>query len=353
MARQSLEWHFFDAEKETEWSKRTNQLADQESSSHSEETICNAPKMRYVYELICAIALLYGVVAYLLWQHVAQRNAVIEGDVAALRDEVAALQRSGLEGGKGTIYEDSSTSLHIETTYLHFAVSPKTAEVVRESAPHIDAKFQQLHRDFGLPLSLTAEKLRIIVAPATNGNDLFTAEHQLVVAQYQSAVKQYGISKADALTIGVLGKLSQQLLEQAINHRTIKPQWQGMVLALKTHVELDNGYNHNWQWEDSFLLQRYNAQSRSLELVHELIHESVEGPDEQWSQVSPTAYATANPLMEFILVTYGYDKVPELLDAFEEHASWETLTPALFHLTADEFEEQWHAYLRKHYPIPR
>ena len=256
MERSPIEWHFFDADTEAEWSQSTVQLAALDASSHSKEIVRNAPKMRYVYELICAIALLCGVAVYLLWQHAAQRITMIEREVAALRNADLALQ---------------------------------------------DA-----------------------------------------------------ISEADELTTGRPTVLSAELLEKAVvNSRAIRPQWQGMVLALKTYVELENGHNHNWQWEDLFLLQRYNAQSRSLDFVLDLNHESVEKVSEQLPHASPTAYVTANPLVEFILVTYGVDTMPKLLDAFEEHDSWETLTSALFHLSADEFEAQWHAYLRKHYPIPR
>lgn len=357
MTQQPLEWQFSDTDAATEWPSATvsGQLVAEDADGRSQAVPHASPKIRYLYELICAIALLYGISVYLLWQQAAERIMAMEREVAALRNEIIALQQNNTEAVLATA--NGSDTGTIETAYLRFVVSSELRASVTHIASSIDANYQQLHRALNLPLAVAGEKLTISVIPVSHTGDpvrrVFdpNREEQLVIVYPQSAAKQNGFSLDEALSAELLVRLSQRLFEQAVGNRSMQSQWQGMVLALKTHVQLTHGAKRNWQWDDRFLLHRYNAQRYSLTFVHDIIHEP-EGQSEQWSQPSPTAYAIANTLVEFILVTYGNDKVPTLLDAFAEHDTWETLTPALFHLSADEFEEQWHAYLRKHYPIP-
>jgi hypothetical protein len=40
------------------------------------------------------------------------------------------------------------------------------------------------------------------------------------------------------------------------------------------------------------------------------------------------------------------------MDAFEQHESWETLAPALFHASAAKLETQRHDYLAQQCPKP-
>lgn len=363
MAHQNLEWHFVDAEAEVTGAEEmsTDSPVEPDIKQTAEDAKDEPKKMGYLYELICGIAFLYGVTLYLVWQQATQQIALIEQNVAALHDGISALQQRGTEDALFTTQEAKSPrDFYVETAYLRYEASAETLEILKRIAPRVDAKFEQLHRAFGLSLPPPAEKLRIIVAPTERVNrpvmnlgQLYrvASEEQLVMAYPKYAAEQHEISEEDALVTELFAELAVHLLKEAIASREIKPQWQGMTLALKTHVQLEHGYNPHWQWEDMFLLHRYNAQGTSLAFVHEVTHEP-EGTSEQWSQPRPTAYATANTLVEFILVTYGDDKVSALLDAFAEHDTWKTLAPALFHLSADEFEAQWHAYLREHYPIP-
>jgi hypothetical protein len=59
----------------------------------------------------------------------------------------------------------------------------------------------------------------------------------------------------------------------------------------------------------------------------------------------------ADPLVEYILVTYGRATIPPLLDALSQHPYWDRITPAVFAISAGQFEAEWHAYLRQHYPV--
>lgn len=356
--REPLEWQFSDSDAETDWPPKTlsKQLAKEDISRNGTGTWRSSRKTRYLYELICAIALLHGVIVYLLWQQAEQRIEVMESELAVLHEQMTTLQQNDAADPVPTV--DGNHSGLVETTYLRFVASSEMLDSVKHIASSIDAKYRQLHRDLNLSLPVAGERLNIAVVPVFHLRDPVrhvyqpnSEEEQLVIVYPQSAANQDGTSEDEALAAELLVRLSQRLFEQAVSKRRIKSQWQGMIMALKTHIQFMHGAKHNRQWDELFLRHRHNAQSYTLTFVHDII-DGPEGESEQRSQPSATAYATANTLAEFMLVTYGTNKVPALLDAFVEHDTWETLTPALFHLSADEFEAQWQAYLRQQYPIP-
>jgi hypothetical protein len=54
-------------------------------------------------------------------------------------------------------------------------------------------------------------------------------------------------------------------------------------------------------------------------------------------------------VLEYIVATYGRASLPRLLAALGDHPSWEPLIPAVFGISAVEFEAGWQAYLAEQY----
>lgn len=311
-------------------------------------------RLSHLYELLLGIALLYGVAVYLIWQQAAHRMVELENELATLRSELSTHQvavAAEIEAPISASDDDSRPREleQIETAYFHFEMSLRARASVQAVAQHIDATYQQFNYDFGVPLQPPIDKLPIIVDPALNLRYDRAAEDTLIVPFPQGAAKQYGLPMTDALTNVLLGKLALHVLNQALRHRKIQPQWQVMIVALKTHLQLVYGYNQAWQSDSTLLANRHQAQHHPLSLVLVGQSTTVDLTD-PGLHISPTAFATAEPLIEFILATYGYAKVPALLNAFATHESWETLIPSVFGISAGEFQENWHAYLKQTYP---
>lgn len=57
---------------------------------------------------------------------------------------------------------------------------------------------------------------------------------------------------------------------------------------------------------------------------------------------------TLESILEYIVATYGRDKLPQLLIAMGEHSTTDTLIPALFGVSRSDFETAWQAYLAQH-----
>lgn len=57
-------------------------------------------------------------------------------------------------------------------------------------------------------------------------------------------------------------------------------------------------------------------------------------------------------LIEYAVITYGRERLPMLVAGLSQHAGWETLVPAVFNVSAAEFEAGWQAHLATSYGVP-
>jgi hypothetical protein len=60
-----------------------------------------------------------------------------------------------------------------------------------------------------------------------------------------------------------------------------------------------------------------------------------------WDQSS----LVAQLLADYIVATYSCRQIAALIAGFQQHDSWETLTPAVFGIQASALEADWHTYL--------
>ena len=56
-------------------------------------------------------------------------------------------------------------------------------------------------------------------------------------------------------------------------------------------------------------------------------------------------------LVEYVVATYGRERLPALVAGLGQYESWDTLLPAVFGVSATEFEAGWQAYLVAHYTV--
>jgi hypothetical protein len=68
----------------------------------------------------------------------------------------------------------------------------------------------------------------------------------------------------------------------------------------------------------------------------------------QWHCGRPSS--NLEPVMEYAAATYGPPRIPVLVAALNQHERTETLIPAVFGVSADEFEAGWQIYLSRDAP---
>jgi hypothetical protein len=65
----------------------------------------------------------------------------------------------------------------------------------------------------------------------------------------------------------------------------------------------------------------------------------------------PAATVALATVLEYAAATYGPERISLLVEEVSEHEYWATLIPAVFGVSADEFETGWQAYLAQQYNL--
>jgi hypothetical protein len=70
-----------------------------------------------------------------------------------------------------------------------------------------------------------------------------------------------------------------------------------------------------------------------------------------YEQSHPAKAVALATVLEYAAASYGPARIPVLIDEAGRQEGWATLIPAVFGVSADEFEAGWQAYLTEHYGV--
>lgn len=311
------------------------------------------PQLQRLYRLIFIIALAYGIGGLLIWQQAEQQIIRLERELSAVRSELSQVADAmAMTGANAQSHRDIAESAafapyQFETTYLRFEASPETATTVTHILPLIDAKYLQLRRELGLPMDTVAPKVTLVIGGSPQSTE--AAAHRIMVLGPKAVAELDNPIAVDALEKAAFSRLVIHALHEAFAGRTIKAPWQVMKMELYLYLLRENGDDAEWKVHEPYLARRRAAQEQSIDL---LLQQALQSPEQSgpWPGQATLAEAMADPLIEFMLERYGYSHLPLLIDAFEEHTTWKALTPVVYGVGADEFEDAWHRYLRDTYP---
>jgi hypothetical protein len=283
------------------------------------------------------------------------------------------------------------------------------AQAVIAVASQIDALYTTLWRNFGLPIVATQEKLVINVSvtqPPGQGNSRRGASNDLLVpspAVYWAPVE---LTDGELLAQSIALPLVAQVVAQASAQDQTKLAWQPLLdgLSLWQVWDLDLPLAAwrvevvQWLYRDlpatlagqsSVLPDRYPAfcvthqlwmpsplqlhiplqcarpewEEQHLGRLHHPLRRldlltTVARPTADEAQASQLGWAShpgqvvaLATLVEYAVATYGRERLPVLLAGLGQYESWDTLLPAVYDVSAIEFEVGWQAYLTTHYNV--
>lgn len=311
--------------------------------------------LRALYELALVLVIIVALGGTVLWQQKTQQIAALEDQVQTLEQELAdaatARANEALESGAPQAGTAHRPPVHriVDAQFFRFVVETEMATAAATVAPELEAAYGALRADLGLPRAPIAEPINILLV--NDGADYAAAPYaELGVilidrASYALPLQEAPDEFAQAIYDDLYSQMAHRALHQALTSRGINPTWNVVITHLYSTLEqsqltvgIDLLPNHKVQ-------QRKVAQSLSLNTVL-LSHEPTDWiyPDVM------LAHDAADSLVEYILVTYGRESVPHLLDAMGQSADWNGVAPAIFGIPTEQFEAQWHAYLYEHYP---
>jgi hypothetical protein len=301
----------------------------------------------------------------------------------------------------------------LETPSLLYHFHQNDAQAVIAVTPHIEELYTTLRRNFGLPstqlvgqpFALIGEKwvIRVSVTQppgsAMPWYDIYDPIRVPSPAVYLAPVE---LTDADLLAQSIFLLLLKQVIVEARERNAIGAHWQPILDGLRlwhvweTDLPLSGWREHIIPWiyldlpgappEQPFMLPEQYAEicaSHTLwmampvqlgiplfcaEIDETALFYSMWGrrhPPTQLSQIAlPTSdYEPAEgmpiwgqtvalaTLIEYAVATYGRERLPVLLAGLGQYDTWETLIPAVYGVSASEFERGWQGYLAAQYGL--
>jgi uncharacterized membrane-anchored protein YhcB (DUF1043 family) len=346
----SYSTHQFNGNPEDEGAWQAFVAANRESSP----VVQKRPSASLMYELILMVMMVGLAAGVIFVQKTTARLVQLEGALQTLQDTLSATQNPPEVNTTSARADTEYTQLlmlhMIETDFFRFVVEPKNLAVVASVISRIDTDYRQLYEDLGLESNSEREKLTVYVTDKANGRKAgpYTAPGAIAIdlsAYTQPATKQAS-ELAQRLYDELFDQLARRTLDEVLSNRKVKPQWGAVIGNLYAYLAQSQLPKSVDELQAHELQRRQLAQTQSLNSTQlRLEHGSWMYPDYR------LANQVTDPLVEYIVVTYGRALIPKLIDALGEHEVWDTIAPAVFAISADQLETDWHAYLQKHYPI--
>ncbi len=317
-----------------------------------------------IYESFLIFTILVAFVGVMLWQRSTTRMAGLEAQVQTLAAQLAAAERASEQAAIAKDVQSqpqAKTVRHIvERDVLRFVVESANLPAIIPLTAKVDEAYRRLCEDLALDPLANGEKRTIYVTDQVNSDsaELFTALDMIVVVaapQTYPALDVEGAITASAipgreLTEQIYNDLYQQLarkaLADAIAARRIKLVWNVFIGHLTQQVARNQPLKTAAVALTSNVEVSHVAQTLSPAVVE------VKYEPGNWMYGDNTwAHTVAEPLVAYILATYGRASIPPLLDALSVYDSWDEIPPVVFGISADQFEAEWHVYLQEHYPL--
>ena len=295
-----------------------------------------------------------------------------------------------------------------ETPSFRWHYHAQDAAVVATVAPQMERLYATLRHNFALPAMPLAEKLTIevsLASPADQQASPRVTDGRLLVpapALYRSAAN---LSDAEVLAQSIALPLINGVITEAQERHQLASTWQPLLQGLRlwqlwdldlplatwrepvvqwiyqelpgavgeavvlpkdytnfcaTHTlwlsspmqigipllctELDEAAWYAAVWGTPSPLTHLNQ--LTIPDVQAQVTSESPAPERQSPHGQTIALAT---LIDYAVATYGRERLPVLVTGLGQSESWETLLPAVYGISAIEFEAGWQAYLATHY----
>ena len=127
------------------------------------------------------------------------------------------------------------------------------------------------------------------------------------------------------------------------------------ALWMSSPLQIDIPLLCNELDRESWYLATWGFHKPSLHLPQIVAPAHLNQPPElsnQTNQVNQRGYAIIlATLIDYAVATYGRERLPALVAGLGQYHSWETLLPAVYGVSAAEFEAGWQNYLATHYGV--
>lgn len=295
----------------------------------------------------------------------------------------------------------------LETPFFVYHFRQNDAQAVVAVLPQMDTLYRTIRRNVGLPVPSTTAKLVIEVSvthPLGKEALWLQVSDRFIVPSPALYLAPVELTDAELLAQSIALLLLDAVIAQASEQHTVGSTWQPMVQGIglwqvwdlnlplavwrteivqwlyfdlptaraQKPIRLPDHYTElcaahklwlptpleinipllctdaELNWEDLRLSPWgwIDPPAHLDELVSNLSPELIADPPAASHPGRTVALAT---LIEYAVATYGRDRLASLVAGLGQHEDWETLIPAVYGVSASEFEAGWQAYLTTRY----
>lgn len=289
-----------------------------------------------------------------------------------------------------------------ETTYFTFTYYQIDGAAVTAAAAEVDRVYADLLTDYGLPPAV--ERMVVEVTAEPHGESTCRLRNLLCLESPALASLPVGLSETEALQLWLVNALAYRVSRVAVEatpqrepfHSPFKVGWRHAVYVLP-RVQTRRHSSLLSAWQTALVRWLYSAETRTAKpdaerLAQELaqlctVHQiaayrsviagavptdlcvappmwdlrylaSHSAPDRLDQLFMPDLdLAVTEPswidllafetVLDYVVTTYGDDALPALVEGFRRYDTWTTLIPAVFAVSAEEFERGWQGYLER------
>jgi hypothetical protein len=229
----------------------------------------------------------------------------------------------------------------LDTSSLHFIFGERDRAAVTQIAPLAETLYAGMIRATGQRLTatgaLTIEVVPRYLARATfDGSRIQVTSPALFLPVFTTEDEIFARLVGDAIC--------EPMLAAVLHQRPSKPQWQSLAESfncrLLAHVIRARRLDAGARLAGDLAIgpQGYTKLDDLLDLSVSAGAAQVQDPYDL-----PLRSLGADHLIAFTAASYGLDALQRLLAGFAEYDDWETLSPAVFGISAAELETAWGA----------
>lgn len=234
----------------------------------------------------------------------------------------------------------------LQTDHFHFQFHQRDAGAVKAVAENVDALYAGLREDVGLGPAPAGETLTIRVRPRTDVTDWRFAGDTLTVPSPALLPVPEDRTAVDRLSQSIVYPLAQHVLQEALEDVDVEREWSTVIEGIRHWLTWDRwALPSGWRYHAEEPLRQQVEYGKMLRL-EDVTPRWREGWDRthRWTRL-----IVAETVVAYATETYGRDRLPALLQGLSQHESWRRLIPAVFDVSADEFEAGWQVYLTTRY----
>lgn len=233
-----------------------------------------------------------------------------------------------------------------ETDHLRFLFYSRDAELIEPNVAALDQMYLTLHELVGHQPPTTTQKLIIAIMPELITGRGINNERIEVTSPVMARVPE-SLTPTAFISQSIVSRLSFWVLN-GYGHDPALPtfaaEWRAVMRGLRGWLRTDL-LGQRWPWDAqaaTFFAERYGER---LPLRLATLTSWSETPWEMDQDRRLWQAGATEALLNYIVNTYGRDKLSELVQGLRQHDTWDELIPAVFAESVTEFEAGWNSYL--------